>query len=180
MDVNTRLFRISFPLIFGMILVLPLANCGGGGGGGGSGILLSSLTFADANLAACVNEGWETYVSEKEFLDCGNRGITDIAGIENLTKLTMLLLDNNNISDISALASLTNLTSLHLEDNNLSKLPRKSTWPGRAAAAVFCCVTMATLRVHVVALVRDRGLPANRAGGAFGKEPTRIPPVGPL
>ncbi|MBC1385487.1 internalin N-terminal domain-containing protein, partial [Listeria innocua] len=48
------------------------------------------------------------------------RGIADISGMENLTNLDYLRLNNNQISDISPLANLTNLSYLDLYNNQIS------------------------------------------------------------
>ncbi|MBC1388549.1 internalin [Listeria innocua] len=50
------------------------------------------------------------------------RGIADISGMENLTNLDYLRLNNNQISDISPLANLTNLSYLDLYNNQISDI----------------------------------------------------------
>lgn len=55
-------------------------------------------------------------------LTLNNRGITDISPLAPLTNLTILNLHTNWISDLSALAGMTELTSLFLSENPLSDL----------------------------------------------------------
>ncbi|EHC6329176.1 LPXTG cell wall anchor domain-containing protein [Listeria monocytogenes] len=50
------------------------------------------------------------------------RGIADISGMENLTNLSSLYLNNNQISDISPLSNLTNLSYLSLYNNQTSDI----------------------------------------------------------
>ncbi|EAF9641306.1 hypothetical protein A6I69_13080 [Listeria monocytogenes] len=49
-------------------------------------------------------------------------GIVNLSGMENLTNLEYLYLENNQISDISPLSNLTNLTELNLDDNQISDI----------------------------------------------------------
>ena len=51
-----------------------------------------------------------------------NNNISDISVVAGLTNLTFLSLWDNNISDISAVAGLTNLKTLELGDNNISNI----------------------------------------------------------
>ena len=83
-------------------------------------IFLSSLDFSDSNFLTCFNNATTTlvYVHDLESLSCGSKGITDIAGVEALSSLTYLLLDNNSITNVSAVKSLINLTYLNLSYNN--------------------------------------------------------------
>ena len=57
-----------------------------------------------------------------EFLGLGANTISDISALAGLTNLTVLSLSINTISDISPLAGLTNLTELDLRDNNTSDI----------------------------------------------------------
>ncbi|MBC1910187.1 bacterial Ig-like domain-containing protein, partial [Listeria innocua] len=49
-------------------------------------------------------------------------GTTDLSGIENLTRLVTLRLDDSSISDVSPLSNLTNLTYLNLYTNQISDI----------------------------------------------------------
>jgi len=51
-------------------------------------------------------------------LSLDDQAITDIGALSGLTSLTMLDLRRNEITDIGALSGLTSLTSLGLDDNN--------------------------------------------------------------
>jgi len=55
-------------------------------------------------------------------LELQNTQISDLSPLTNLTKLTNLMLANSQITDIRPLANLTNLTSLILNDNQISNL----------------------------------------------------------
>ena len=90
------------------------------------GILISSLTFTDPNLAARVNSSGATigaiYVDELWLLEGSVSDIIDLSGIENLTSLTRIYLGHNNIADLSPLASLTSLTRLDLYNNRINNV----------------------------------------------------------
>ena len=90
--------------------------------------LISSLVFADANLATCINDAattntWTT-VSQMTTLDCSWRRvpISALTGIEQLTALTTLDLSGNQIVDLAPLAGLTALTTLYLYSNQIVDL----------------------------------------------------------
>ena len=85
-------------------------------------ILISSLSFDDANLAACVNTYRLTNVNELTALYCDGTAIRSLVGIENLTSLTDLRLSKNSISDVTPLAGLTSLTYLGLNYNSISDI----------------------------------------------------------
>lgn len=80
--------------------------------------------FADSNLKAVVEDAlWldnptATDMLTLDYLNAGNCGITDLAGLEYATNLQTLFIRWNSISDISALAYLTNLVFLdaHAQD----------------------------------------------------------------
>ena len=82
-------------------------------------------TFEDANLEAAIRAALLLGAQE---LTCGLvsgltrlhasfDGITSLMGIQNLTSLGFLVLDNNSITDISALSGLTSLVGLGLNGN---------------------------------------------------------------
>ena len=105
-------------------------------------------TFADADLEAAVRAALS--VSEREDLTCGlvsgltalsasgpgpvryvsgspewpdpDRAFESLSGMQNLTGLTRLTMNNRWITDISALRGLTNLTVLNLHTNWISDL----------------------------------------------------------
>ncbi len=85
-------------------------------------------TFEDAALETAIRDA--LMVGQQEPLTCGvisplwwlvanNRGITSLAGIQNLTMLMHLGLEINAISDISALSGLTSLQGLYLSANSI-------------------------------------------------------------
>ncbi len=55
-------------------------------------------------------------------LNAGDRGISDLTGLEHATSLTLLLLHNNAISDLRPLTPLVNLTSIRLLSNQISDI----------------------------------------------------------
>ncbi len=84
--------------------------------------------FANANLKQAVEE--KLGVSDPTaddmlaltYLNAGDNGIVDLAGLEYAVNLTTLLLFRNQISDISPLSELTNLTLLALSFNRISDI----------------------------------------------------------
>lgn len=87
--------------------------------------LISQLSFSDSNLAACVtatasSNGW-TLIEQVTSLNCANKLISDISGIESFAaKLSTLDLSQNLINDISALSGMTALKTLNLQNNRFS------------------------------------------------------------
>ena len=88
-------------------------------------------TFEDANLEGAIRV--ELSVTAQQDLTCGLisgltelnasfDGITSLVGIQNLTSLEFLDLDDNSITDISALSGLTSLTSLELSTNFINDI----------------------------------------------------------
>jgi Leucine-rich repeat (LRR) protein len=63
------------------------------------------------------------------YIDAGERGITDLSGIEACANLDTLILWNNEISDISPLSKLPNLTCLFLGGNRISDVSPLSELP---------------------------------------------------
>lgn len=87
-------------------------------------VLLSSLSYSDANLSSCIATATSglTYVHEVTTLgsSCTSKSIADISGLEALTSLTNLNLGNNSISDLSPLQGLTQITVLALSSNSIT------------------------------------------------------------
>lgn len=104
-------------------------------------IFLSSLSFNDANLAACVNDAVTdngyTYVHELVVLDCTSRGIVELGGVEALTSLNDLTLYNNSISGLGPLSDLTNLDRLNLNNNSISNVTALSVLTGLTYLTIF-------------------------------------------
>ena len=92
--------------------------------------------FKDDNFYQCVVEGYyssipmetdannsneinltEEQLSDITELDCSNRNIKDVSGIEKLTHLTYLNLENNQISNID-LSNNKYLFGINIENNN--------------------------------------------------------------
>ncbi len=91
-------------------------------------------TFEDAELEAEIRAALRESVGAQKDLTCGvisgltqldasRGGITSLVGIQNLTGLTILELDDNPwISDLSALSGLTSLKRLGLSGNSISDI----------------------------------------------------------
>jgi len=90
-------------------------------------ILLSNLTFADANLAQCIADKATifnySFVYEILSLDCDFRNISDISGIEALTSLEELNLNDNGstmvgmgLTDLSPLMGMSSLAVIEVSD----------------------------------------------------------------
>jgi len=88
-------------------------------------------TFADANLEAEVRE--ELAVGPDAELTCGlldtiellnafGAGITDVAGIQNLTSVKQLFISNNDISDLGPLSGMGTVETLFVGSNPISDL----------------------------------------------------------
>ena len=85
------------------------------------------VTFTDSSLEAAVRSALVQPTGDLLSIDLGfvstldasNKGITSLSGIENMTSLTELLLDDNSISDLAPLGNLTGLTKLHLARNQI-------------------------------------------------------------
>ena len=115
-----RMIKLSIWALLLILSSIGLINCGGDDDD--DKILISSLTFADPNLADCVISTSATYVRDLSTLNCIETGISDLSGIESLTSITVLTLNSNNISDISALSGLNNLAALALNSNNVTDI----------------------------------------------------------
>jgi murein DD-endopeptidase MepM/ murein hydrolase activator NlpD len=88
--------------------------------------LISSLSFEDPNLKACVQDqaaarGW-VYVDEVELLFCNYWDLSNLNGIEQLTGLIRLWLLGNQLTDITPLANLTGLIGLDLRVNQITDI----------------------------------------------------------
>lgn len=86
-------------------------------------ILLSSITILDDNFRNCIDDNAETknikYVNQLWELDCSDRGIESLEGIQSLTSLAYFLADQNSIDDASALSGLQTLIRVSLNQNSI-------------------------------------------------------------
>lgn len=62
------------------------------------------------------------YLNNLTYLDLGRNQISDISILSGLTNLEIIFLEDNQITDINALSGLTNLTFLWLEENQISNI----------------------------------------------------------
>lgn len=87
---------------------------------------IDELSFRDANFTKCVNNHTNklnlTNASQITTLQCNDVMITDISGIEVLTKLTNLDLRRNQIANIKPISKLTSITELRLSKNQIQSI----------------------------------------------------------
>ncbi|MFT4925209.1 MAG: Leucine-rich repeat (LRR) protein, partial [Phenylobacterium sp.] len=89
-------------------------------------INIGQIHFSDSALASCVVEaaldnGWIT-ANQVEGLSCEGQTVKTLNGIEKLTALTSLALDNNQIVAIKPLRRLSHLTTLSLRHNQFADI----------------------------------------------------------
>ncbi len=113
------------------LVALALAGCGSGpeppsgpgpDPGGQTG---GALVFADSALQAAVEEGAAAAAGSAEALltlNAKDRGIADLGGIEQLTRLEVLDLYGNQVRDLSPLAGLRRLRYLDLGSNRVEEV----------------------------------------------------------
>ena len=89
---------------------------------------INSTNFPDANFSVYLfglyPKGYITQddVNNRTTLDLGNRGISNLQGIEYFTNLQTLFLDNNNLTSLSRLSGLSKLKTLYCNNNQLTSL----------------------------------------------------------
>jgi len=85
------------------------------------GVLVSSLTFADAELQACVNDHSYDgqYTDHFSHLDCSYRSISDISDIHQLGYIDNLQLNGiQDVTDFSAISLITSLKYLDIQSSS--------------------------------------------------------------
>lgn len=92
----------------------------------------SDVTIPDDALRICVNTKIEIDASAQPTtaqlagatgpLNCRNRGIADLRGIDLMTGLTNVTLTGNNVTDVTPLSTLTNMTFLDIAQNDVASL----------------------------------------------------------
>lgn len=85
---------------------------------------IDELSFADESLAACINEQYPATTLNDEItsLDCSDKEIIDLSGIERLINLQILYLSGNQITDISILTRLPLVQSLTISAQYVTDL----------------------------------------------------------
>ncbi len=83
---------------------------------------VNTAIISDSSLMSCISSLDIRYTFELTELDCSDRGITSLSGIEQFTKLSVVRLDDNNIADFSPLQDLAQLRGLYIERNELASL----------------------------------------------------------
>ena len=89
------------------------------------------VAFEDTNLEVAIRDALG--VGSQENLTCGvlenlttltaaHAGIVSLAGIENLTRLTVLQIRGNSITDVGALGGLVGLTRLNVAANSITDI----------------------------------------------------------
>ena len=115
-----------------MLAALALAGCGSDGGpsgpdpdpGGPTGGVTITLVFPDSALQSAVEEAVAAVGSAEELvsLSAKERGIAELDGIEQLTRLEVLDLYGNEIRDLSPLEGLRRLRYLDLGSNRVEEV----------------------------------------------------------
>ena len=86
---------------------------------------LNRSPISDNNFKRCITEQMITnnlqYVEEIEHLDCNNKNIRSLSGIEDLENLTIFSAIDNQIEDVNLLHN-TSLKIVNLNNNNISRL----------------------------------------------------------
>ena len=89
------------------------------------------VNIPDPNLRAAIRKTLKlpdgitlnrAFMRQLTALNAGDRGISDITGLEFATSLTFLLLHNNDISNLRPLTNLVNLTLLRLHGNQINDI----------------------------------------------------------
>ena len=102
-----------------VVLGISIAIGGGGGSDGEGGSFISEA------LAPTVTIGGEAYSTALTELDLSDRGLSneDVRGLEKMTGLTQLSLDGNrDITDLTPLSQLTNLKDLNISNTGAADL----------------------------------------------------------
>ncbi|EGJ33191.1 protein of unknown function, DUF1349, partial [Moorena producens 3L] len=86
------------------------------------GELIDFSVIADENLKSCIESTNYEEISDIRRLDCSNRSIVQLNGIEQFFALSTLVLDNNTITDIQPFSGLASLSDLHMDSNHLTAL----------------------------------------------------------
>ncbi len=116
----------TFPRAFVLLCGLPIAACSHDADQAG----LDGPLLVDAALEACVRDALQLAdgevfaedVAELQRLNCADRGIADISGLEAFTSLDELSLWENDIRDLEPLSGLTQLRTLQLGANPIADL----------------------------------------------------------
>lgn len=83
---------------------------------------ITSLSFSDPALEACVKATSQQYAEKIESLVCNNKGIQHLDGIEELSELKTLFVSFNEISDITPVGELSKLKTLYVNGNNIQDI----------------------------------------------------------
>lgn len=119
LNVDTRRSGLRRPLRTGLIALLATVVTAGVGVFAPSAAYAATVQFADANLAACVAAELSLDAGTTAFdpsdlaaitsLDCSDKGIADLTGIEALSGLTHLDIADNKVTDLAALEQIDTL-----------------------------------------------------------------------
>jgi len=82
--------------------------------------------FSDRNLQRCVDtlakgNQWSSSAQVTGTLNCSNKNITSLSGMQYLVNLTGLNLSNNEIIDVAPIAGLSKLKVVRLQNNTIGK-----------------------------------------------------------
>jgi len=124
MILKTRFLRSASLLVVAAMTAFLCGACGSGSGNTpppGP----QSIEFEDVNLEGCVRERiggpegplFPADVKDVPYLECPDRAIALLGGLEHMTGLTHLSLWENRIVDLTPLRGLTSLETLQLGHN---------------------------------------------------------------
>ncbi|WP_185962625.1 leucine-rich repeat domain-containing protein [Thalassomonas sp. M1454] len=77
---------------------------------------LNSITFSDSNLTDCLALTYpgDTLINEIKVVDCPNKNINSLDGIDELVFIENLMIYNNGLNDLTPISSLNKLTLLYI------------------------------------------------------------------
>lgn len=103
-------------------------------------VLEGVFWIADSNLRMCLKESYPSIFNAQDFvitamaqsidrIDCYDRGIKDLEGVQGFANLTDLFLGSNKLTEIHKISALTNLVIIHIPNNEISSTPDFSAMP---------------------------------------------------
>lgn len=79
---------------------------------------LGSISFSDTNLSSCIAPSQNVLIPHYSNMECTNLNIASLDGVENLTSLTFVNLQDNNLFSLQPLFELPNLVSAVVSGND--------------------------------------------------------------
>jgi hypothetical protein len=79
---------------------------------------LGSVSFSDSNLSSCIAPSQNVLIPNYSNMECTNLNIESLNGVENLTSLTFVNVQDNNLFSLQPLFELPNLVSAVVSGND--------------------------------------------------------------